>query len=198
MSPVSKKKDYLADLFGNPLRARVVQALVRAGEIGTTLVLIARSAHATPKKAKLELVALLKSKIVTQGGKKGNETWKLNQFHPLHSSLMQFVGSAAPARHDSVAAQLKKVGRISTIVLSGMFVGDSGRPVDLLVIGDNVSEAKLEREVKRLEEEWGQEIRYTLIPITELRYRLTVHDRLLREVIDFPHRVVLDTKGLLT
>ena len=47
-----------------------------------------------------------------------------------------------------------------------------------------------------LEAELGREIRYAFFTTPDFRYRLGVYDRLLRDVFDYPHRVLLDKIGL--
>ena len=41
----------------------------------------------------------------------------------------------------------------------------------------------------------GRELRYALLSSDDLLYRLTVSDRLIRDVLDYPHRIVLDKLG---
>jgi hypothetical protein len=50
--------------------------------------------------------------------------------------------------------------------------------------------------IKRLEGEFGREIRYALFSTSDFRYRLGVYDRLIRDVFDYPHRLLLDKIGL--
>jgi len=51
--------------------------------------------------------------------------------------------------------------------------------------------------VRTLEPKFGREIRYTILSTPEFRYRLTVQDRLLRDVLDFPHRILINRAGIL-
>jgi hypothetical protein len=71
-------------------------------------------------------------------------------------------------------------------------VGDSTRPVDILVAADELSERRLEHAIKSLEPVFGRELRYAAFTAPELRYRLTIQDRLVRDTLDFPHVVLLD------
>ena len=91
---------------------------------------------------------------------------------------------------------IKAAGKVSTLVLSGLFVGDHSRPADLLIAGE-MNQRRLERVVRGLEPKFGREIRYALLTTPEFRYRITVQDRLVRDVLDFPHRVLFDRTGIL-
>ncbi len=81
-------------------------------------------------------------------------------------------------------------------MLSGFFVGMIEPQVDLLVVGDTIDERVLKTSVHSLEAELGREIRYAAFATTDFRYRLEVYDRLLRDVFDYPHRVLIDKIGL--
>jgi hypothetical protein len=78
------------------------------------------------------------------------------------------------------------------VVLSGSFVGDMSRPADIVVAGESISERRMESAMRALEGVFGRELRYATFPTAEFRYRLTVQDKLLRDTLDFPHKVLLD------
>ena len=68
--------------------------------------------------------------------------------------------------------------------------------IDLLIVGDHLEERVLARIVHSLEAELGREIRYASFATEDFRYRLGVYDRLLRDVFDYPHRLLIDKIGL--
>jgi hypothetical protein len=99
--------------------------------------------------------------------------------------------------YDEIVPALKSAGKLSTVVLSGSFMGDESRPADLLVAADRLNERRLDKAVQGLEPVFGTEIRYAAFSIPEFRYRITVSDKLIRDTLDFPHLVLLDRSGLL-
>jgi hypothetical protein len=78
------------------------------------------------------------------------------------------------------------------IILSGIFTGEWDEGLDILIIGDKVKERPLRERVRSLEAEIGKEIRYALLSSEDFYYRLNMNDKLVRDVIDYPHSVVLD------
>jgi hypothetical protein len=54
----------------------------------------------------------------------------------------------------------------------------------------------LERIVRSLESEMGKDIRYAVLTAPDFSYRMGMNDKLVRDVLDFPHRVLLDKIGL--
>jgi hypothetical protein len=91
---------------------------------------------------------------------------------------------------------LKRAGALRLVVLSGLFTGMAESQVDLVVVGDTIDERALSRTIQGLEAELGREIRYASFPTKDFRYRMGVYDRLLRDVFDYPHRLLVDKIGL--
>lgn len=171
----------------------------------------AKRAGISPQAATREIKVLEKLGIVKKGsavsvvlknGKKVSartktDVWSANVDFPYFAALTHFVNEISPSHHDSIVNTLKRTGRVSIIVLSGYFTGDGARPIDLLVAGDGVSSIKLESAVRSLEPKVGREIRYAFFTLPELRYRLTIQDRLVRDTLDYPHVVLMDKQNML-
>ncbi len=83
------------------------------------------------------------------------------------------------------------------IVTAGIFIQDPESRADLLVVGDSVKRAKLESVIKGVEAEVGKELRYAFFSTEEFRYRLSMYDKLVRDILDYPHRILLDKLGIL-
>jgi hypothetical protein len=90
---------------------------------------------------------------------------------------------------------LKRSGTLRLVALSGFFTGSHEAQVDLLVVGDNLEERSLATAVRALEAELGREIRYASFSTPDFRYRLGIYDRLLRDIFDYPHRLLVDKIG---
>jgi hypothetical protein len=124
------------------------------------------------------------------------DTWIAHADLKEFSALSKFVHEVSPMRYERIIDALKRSGKVSTIVLSGNFMGDPSRPADIVVAGDELNAPRLEAAIKSLESAFGREIRYACFTMPELRYRLTVQDRLIRDTLDFPHLVLLDRSRL--
>jgi len=64
------------------------------------------------------------------------------------------------------------------------------------VVGDRLEERSLDTAVQKLEAELGRELRFAAFSTEEFRYRVGVYDRLIRDALDYPHKVILDKIGL--
>jgi len=150
---------------------------------------------------KLGLVRkVMKREEYEEGSKKKakqEELWVSNTEAQYYRAVSSFVQETSPSEFKRVEKALRGSGRLSTVILSGVFIGDTTRPADLLIAWDTLNERRLERAVKALEPFFGREIRYAAFSTPEFRYRLTIQDRLLRDTLDFPHRVLLNRAGLV-
>ena len=57
---------------------------------------------------------------------------------------------------------------------------------------------KIEMGIRKLEAEIGTELVYAIFDTKEFLYRLSMYDKLVRDILDFPHEVILQTKELST
>ena len=68
--------------------------------------------------------------------------------------------------------------------------------MDVVVVGDRIDDRMIGIVVRSLEAELGRELRYAAFTTPDFRYRVGVYDRLLRDVFDYSHRVILDRIGI--
>ena len=64
--------------------------------------------------------------------------------------------------------------------------------VDLLIVADKIKEKTLKSEIAKLESHIGKEISYLDLSPEEFSYRLSMYDRLLRDILDRPYKVLID------
>jgi hypothetical protein len=43
----------------------------------------------------------------------------------------------------------------------------------------------------------GKELRYAFFSTDEFKYRMSMYDKLVRDILDYPHKVLLDKLGIL-
>lgn len=98
----------------------------------------------------------------------------------------------APERSKDIYERIRRTGVLKLLILSGIFVGEWEGRLDLFIVGDRVNERALRGHIRRLESELGKELRYALLTSDDFFYRININDHLLRDVLDYPHRIVLD------
>ena len=95
-----------------------------------------------------------------------------------------------------VVDRIKKAGQIKLIVLSGVFLREQEGRVDLLIVGDKMKKSSLDSALKTLESEVGKELSYAIMDTSEFNYRLSMYDKFIRDILDYPHEKLIDRIGL--
>lgn len=199
-----KSNDFLTTLI-EPNRAKILRLLVLYDTDEHTLSSLTERTGVTPAAAAKEVAVLHGLGILreTKGQGKNDKERQKNTRYSFNykfkhaQSLAAFVRDVSEDRFDDVDRALRHAGRFSAIVLSGVFLGDLQRPADLIIVGDAVNEKRLEKAVRSFEPRYGREIRYAVFSTPEFRYRLTIHDKLVRDTLDYPHRILLNKHNLL-
>jgi len=106
---------------------------------------------------------------------------------PLREMLLN-----APLQGNDVYARVRSSGIIKLVAISGIFVDGADGRLDILVVGDRINERRLNNALKLLEADIGTELQFSALSVSDFMYRITVSDRFIRDVFDYPHRIVFD------
>ncbi len=122
--------------------------------------------------------------------------WMLNYQFAYLEPLYNFLTEVNVYNHDELVTKLSKGAKISLLIISGIFIKNTDSRVDLLIVGDNLKENVLEATIKNIESEIGREIKYAIFTTTDFKYRQSVFDRLIRDILDYPHQKLVNRLGL--
>lgn len=111
------------------------------------------------------------------------------------SALRNFMLNIAPTDDSGILKKVNGVGKIKLVVIAGEFLQEPDSRLDILVVGDAVKETRLKAAVRELEAQMGKELRYAAFSTQDFTYRLGVYDRLVRDVLDYPHQIIVDKLG---
>ena len=195
-STLAKYMEPLAKIFGSPARLKILRLFMFNQNIGLSLADIATRAKLTPDTVRRELTDLLASGLLRKKGSRTTARYQVNPRFEHLTALDGFIRETTSVRPQDILVSLRRVGTLRLVVLSGLFTGMAEPQIDLLLAGDNFDERMLATAVHSLEAELGREIRYASFATDDFRYRRGVYDRLLRDVFDYPHRILLDKIGL--
>ncbi len=126
--------------------------------------------------------------------KKRVQGWFLNPAFPYISELRQLLVEGEFFKHSDLAKRFKPAGRIHLLVVSGLFIQNSESRLDLLIVGDNLKKNMIQKTVSVLESELGKELSYAVFETADFKYRISMYDKLLRDVFDFPHEPLIASK----
>ncbi len=118
--------------------------------------------------------------------------WILNYNFDLIKPLRSLLINSELVKNKDITKRLKKSGTIKLLILSGLFIQDFDRNLDILVVGDKLKRDLLKREITKLESEIGRELSYAVFDSSEFDYRIKMYDKLVRDVIENNHMVLVD------
>jgi hypothetical protein len=110
--------------------------------------------------------------------------------------LQIFLLNTAPLKRNDIAKKLGKIGKLDLVVTAGVFIQNGDSRVDMLIVGDRIKRPVLESAIRDMESELGKELSYAAFSTTDFRYRLAVYDKLIRDILDYPHQTVVDRLGI--
>ena len=111
--------------------------------------------------------------------------------------LQNFLINTEPLHSKEIIKKISKLGVIKLIIIAGVFIQEAESRLDLLIVGDHVKRSSLENLIKTLESEIGKELKYAYFTIEDFKYRLSMFDKLTRDILDYPHRKVLNRLGII-
>jgi hypothetical protein len=120
--------------------------------------------------------------------------WFLNVEFPYISELRQLLVEGDFFKHADLVKRFRPAGRIHLLVVSGIFIQHSGNRLDLLLVGDNIRRVVVQRAISVLESELGRELSYAIFDTNDFKYRVSMYDKLIRDVFDYPHERLIASK----
>lgn len=200
--------EILSILFGSEAKVKIMRLFLfnpdqpfSPNEISTrakvSISVVRREAHLLRK------MGMIKGKRFSRmiSLKKGEKTvlrkkveggWILNQNFPYLPAIRNLLINTVLIHPDEIIRKLNSVGRIKLIIVAGVFIHDSDSRVDLLVVGDNLHFHALENVIKSIESEIGKELRYAAFETGDFQYRYGMYDKLVRDILDYSHKKILN------
>lgn len=110
--------------------------------------------------------------------------------------LQSFIISLNHLSPKELLKKLNRGGSIKLIILAGVFIQNPESRIDLLVVGDHLKIGTIESIIRTIESEIGKEIRYAIFDTVDFKYRLGLYDKLIRDILDYPHEKILNKLGV--
>jgi hypothetical protein len=182
--------DTLAKLFGSAARVKLLRLFLFNPRESISAAEAAAHARIEGDIVRREIAAFKHIGLIKRAAR-GKPRYILNPDFRYLAALQELLLNS-PARVRDIEMRLRAAGGLKLVIMAGIFVGDWEGPLDLLIVGDRINERTLKVRVRSLEADLGKEIRYAAMSTQDFFYRLNMSDKLLRDVIDYPHAIVLD------
>lgn len=200
--------DILGKLFGGVPRVKVIRLFllnpVQGFEI-TDVSERSRLSLATARRMtnQLAMMDLVRKRtfIKETGNKRAGKIkrrrvsgWFLNQEFPYISELRQLLVEGDFFKHADMVKRFRPAGRIHLLVVSGIFIQHSDNRLDILIVGDHLRRTIIQKIISVLESELGRELSYAVFDTNDFKYRVSMYDKLIRDVFDYPHERLIASK----
>ena len=201
--------DILGTIFGSEARVRIMRLFLFNPEETFDADKICKKSKVNKNVAKKEIVVLEKIKLIKKRdfakivkNKKGIDIkvkihgYYLNQDFSYITALKQLLIKTKMLEGGEIVRRLSKVGKLKLVIVSGIFTQDKDSRVDMFVVGNNIKKNSLKNIIESMEAELGKELVYVCFETQDYQYRLSMYDKLIRDVLDYPHQVLLDKISL--
>lgn len=182
----------VSHIFGSEAKVKIMRLFVFNPETFFPPKEVASRSKVRSNIARRELNALTKAGLI----KKLSKGYVLNQNYEYLPAVENFLIDASPITDKELIKKLSRAGSLKLVLVSGAFVHDHDARVDLLVVGDNISQAKLSQSIEAIEADIGREMSYSIFETADFEYRFGVYDKLIRDILESHHRKVLDKLGI--
>ena len=193
--------DILGSIFNSPARVKIMRLfLLNQEHVFASSQIVVRS-NVSSTLVRREVAVLARSNFIKRKKERQNgkmvEGWIFDPKFEYTQSLTNLLFGTEFVDKVELARRFKRAGRIKLLLLSGVFNHTTNVKLDLLLVGDNLRRPVVERIIRSLEAEIGKEISYAAFETQEFVYRASMYDKLIRDIIDFPHETAINQGSLL-
>ena len=182
----------LENLFGSREKMRLLRFFLLNPDQEYGIAEITKRNMIRPKIARSELENLKKIKFIIKRTKKRKIYYILNQNFVFYPELKNLISKANIYPDSNGLAKIKNIGNVKLAVVSGAFINYNKSKADMILVGDNISRAKLKHLMNNLEAEIGKEVDFVMMTYEEFKYRLNMLDKFILEFLEGPHEEVVN------
>ncbi|MFA5652302.1 MAG: hypothetical protein WC933_02975 [Candidatus Paceibacterota bacterium] len=200
--------DMLGTIFGSEARVKIMRLFLFNPEEIFDLDMISDKSKVSHDTAKKEISILEKAKLIKNKSfrkllkrkinrkikevKVSSKGFYLNQDFSYITALKQLLIKTKTLEGGEIVRRLSRAGKLKLVIVAGVFTQDKDSRVDMFVVGNNINKSSLSNVIKSIEAELGRELTYVFFETQDYQYRLGMYDKLVRDVLDYPHQVLLD------
>lgn len=141
---------------------------------------------------KREIRNLCEIKFLSSKKKSGKVYYSVNQGFIFFNELKKLIFKAGPASSEKILAQALKLGQIRLVVISGTLINSEKGRVDILIVGEHINKNKLKNFLSVTESEIGKSLNYVCMTADEYRYRKSMFDKFVIDILEGPHKILID------
>ncbi len=197
----------IEQLFGSKTRVKLLQLFYSNPNRSFYVREITRKIDEQINSVRRELANLLNVGIITSDNTNNRLYYEVDQKYEFYDSFSTIFGQGSSSGKTAVSKgkksvvakeedKLKALGRLELVIYTGQFTRDESSGIDMLVVGD-INQNAMQKHASDLEAQENKEIRYTVMPLAEFKYRRQINDRFITTVLGSKKQIIVDNVGLL-
>jgi len=183
--------EIFSQLFDSRVRSRLIKFFMLNDKHDYSLHDIIRKNKMSSIQTSRELHRFEKMKMVLVRMKKGKRYYETNTDFIFYPELKNLVVKSNTMPECRSLSRIKSLGKVKLALISGVFLNYPKGRADLLVVGDEMSRAKLKHLLESLEAEVGKEINYSIMGSDEFKYRTDMLDKFIMEFLEGPYEEII-------
>ena len=187
----------LEQLFDSQTKVRLLKLFLRNPDAVFTLAEIAVKIQMEAGACRRQIEKLESIKLVLSRVKGGRKYYFINKKFDFYNELGTLVLKSSPTSKKKILDDSKQLGKISLLVISGVFIGAENTRADIMIVGDDIEEKKVNDYIKALEAEVGKEIDFVVLTTADFKYRYEMFDRFIRDVFEKKHETLINKFGFV-
>ncbi len=181
-------------LFGGMPKVRLINLFFRNEAVSFLATELAERTKLDTGIINKECSALVGAGILVRHGSGSARSYKLNLSFPFLAEFRNLVQRSFPVEKNKLINIVKRSSKLRLVLVSGLFLNRSDSSVDLFVVGDGLSEKRLESAIKEIEALIGKELRWAGMETQEFLYRWRMFDRFVHDLLSTPHEKIFINK----
>ncbi|HLM84522.1 MAG TPA: hypothetical protein VK254_04940 [Candidatus Bathyarchaeia archaeon] len=183
--------EIFSQLFESRVRARLIKFFMLNDKREYSSQDVVNKNKMSSAQTARELHRFEKMKMVIVRTKKGKKFYQTNAGFIFYPELKNLVVKSNTMPECRSLSQIKHLGKVKLALTSGVFLNYPKGRADLLLVGDEMSRAKLKHLLENLEAEVGKEINYSLMSAEEFKYRTDMLDKFIMEFLEGPYEEII-------
>jgi DNA-binding MarR family transcriptional regulator len=184
--------EILEILMGSKSRARIMRFFVLNPGKEFLFADVREKTQMTVGDVRKEVSAFEKIGLLTVTTRDRKKYYSLNEGFVYYNELRNLYVKSNVYPQCTEVRHVKRIGSVKLAMISGVFMNYQRSEIDLLIVADDVSRAKLDQVIAAIEAEIGKEVRYMLLRSEDFQYRLDMMDRFLIEFFSGPHDAIIN------
>lgn len=179
-------------LFNSKARPKILQLFFQNEDYLFSSKDVTRRCQINSNIARSELEKLRKINLLERKKQKKKPFYILNNKFSFFNELKAMIQSAPIMSLREIKKTFEKIPHIKLFLVSGTLLQEKKSPVDILVVGDGVSNSKVSRAIRKTESNTGKELQWSLMTEKEFEYRSQINDRFLKDILSHRHKKIIE------